>query len=114
MARLACRLEGPRWHGHRHRDAYRRGSHEMLISNLAAGNTLTRHETLPFGDLTPYLSANLNQDLGGGKNFTDFSLTPGIRFFLGWHTYFITGVIVPVTNPKPFEPGLTAVVSRGW
>jgi hypothetical protein len=50
----------------------------MLISNLAAGNTLTRHETLPFGDLTPYLSANLNQDLGGGKNFTDFSFTPSL------------------------------------
>jgi len=67
-----------------------------------------------FGDLTPYLSTNVNQDLGSGKNFTDFSLTPGIRFFVGWHTYFITGVIVPVTNPKSFNPGLTAVVSRGW
>src|SRR5262249_51745087 len=90
------------------------GPHEVLNFNLAAGNTLTRHDTLPFGDLTPYLSANLNQDLGSGKNFTDFSLTPGVRFFGGWHTYFITGVIVPVTNPKPFEPRLTAVVSRGW
>ena len=90
------------------------GPHEVLNFNLAAGNTLTRHETLPFGDLTPYLSANVNQDLGSGKNFTDFSLTPGVRFFVGWHTYFIAGVIVPVTNPKPFEPGLSAVVSRGW
>jgi hypothetical protein len=88
--------------------------HEVLNFNLAAGNTLTTHEAAPFGDLTPYLSANLNQDLGGGKNFTDFSLTPGVRFFVGWHTYFITGVILPVTNPKSFEPGLTAVVSRGW
>ena len=90
------------------------GPHEVLNLNLAAGNTLTMHEDAPFGDLTPYLSANLNQDLGGGKNFTDFSLTPGVRFFIGWHTYFITGVIVPLTNPKSFEPGLTAVVSRGW
>jgi hypothetical protein len=72
------------------------------------------HDAIPFGDLTPYLSTNVNQDLGSGKNFTDFSLTPGIRFFVGWHTYFITGVIVPVTNPKSFNPGLTAVVSRGW
>ena len=51
---------------------------------LAAGNTLTRHEAAPFGDLTPYLSANLNQFLGGGPNFTFFSLTPGVRFFLGY------------------------------
>ncbi|MBV8358078.1 MAG: hypothetical protein JO189_09115 [Deltaproteobacteria bacterium] len=87
---------------------------ENFNLNLAAGNTLTRHEAAPFGDLTPYLSANLNQFLGGGPNYTFFSLTPGIRFFLGWHTYFITGVNVPVTNPKPFLPGLTAVLSRGW
>ena len=70
-------------------------------------------QTLPFGDLAPYLSANLNQDLGGGKNFTGFSLTPGVRFFVGWHTYFITGSLYRWTNQKPFEPGLTAVVSRG-
>jgi hypothetical protein len=90
------------------------GPHEVLNFNLAVGNTLTMHDAIPFGDLTPYLSTNVNQDLGSGKNFTDFSLTPGIRFFVGWHTYFITGVIVPVTNPKSFNPGLTAVVSRGW
>ena len=59
-------------------------------------------QTLPFGDLAPYLSANLNRDLGGGKNFTGFSLTPGVRFFVGWHTYFITGVIVPMDQPKTF------------
>jgi hypothetical protein len=87
---------------------------ESFDLNLAAGNTLTRHEAAPFGDLTPYLSANLNQFLGGGPNYTFFSLTPGVRFFLGWHTYFITGVDVPVTNPRPFLPGLTAVLSRGW
>ncbi|MBV8452609.1 MAG: hypothetical protein JOZ29_10095 [Deltaproteobacteria bacterium] len=91
------------------------GFNEIFDLNLAAGNTLTRHGAAPFGDLTPYLSANLNQFLGGsGTKFTFFSLTPGIRFFLGWHTYFITGVDVPVTNPKPFLPGLTAVLSRGW
>jgi hypothetical protein len=90
------------------------GPDENFNLNLAAGNTLTRHEAAPFGDLTPYLSANLNQVLGSGRDFTNFSLTPGVRFFLGWHTYFITGVSVPVTNPKPFLPGLTAVLSRGW
>jgi len=90
------------------------GPDEVFNLNLAAGNSLTRHEAAPFGDLTPYLSVNLNQDLGSGTNFTNFSLTPGIRFFLGWHTYFITGVDVPVTNPRPFLPGLTAVLSRGW
>jgi hypothetical protein len=89
------------------------GFDEIFDLNLAAGNTLTSHETIPFGDLTPYLSWNLNQFLGR-SSFTNVSLTPGIRFFLGWHTYFITGVGVPVTNPKPFLPSATAVISRGW
>ena len=89
------------------------GFDEILDLNLATGKTLTRHEMTPFGDLTPYLSWNLNQFLGR-SSFTNVSLTPGIRFFLGWHTYFITGVGVPVTNPKPFLPGTTAVISRGW
>ena len=70
------------------------GPAEILNINLAAGNTLSSHQAAPFGDLT--------------------SITPGIRFFLGWHTYFITGVGVPVTNPKPFIPGLTVILSRGW
>jgi hypothetical protein len=90
------------------------GPDEVFDLNLAAGNTLTTHKAAPFGDLTPYLSANLNQNLGSGSNFTNFSLTPGVRFFLGYHTYFITGVVVPVTNPKPFLPGLTALLSTGW
>jgi hypothetical protein len=90
------------------------GPDEVLNLNFAVGNTLTMHEAAPFGDLTPYLSANLNQDLGSGPNLTNVSLTPGVRFFLGWHTYFITGVEVPVTYPKPFNPGLTVVLSRGW
>ena len=90
------------------------GPDEILNINLAAGNTLTSHGAAPFADLTPYLSANLNQDLGSGKDFTNFSITPGIRFFLGWHTYFITGVDVPLTNPKSFMPGLTVILSRGW
>ncbi len=90
------------------------GPPEVLNLNLAFGNTLTIHEDAPFGDLTPYLSANLNQDLGGSRELTEVILTPGVRFFLGWHTYFIMGVNVPVTNPKPFLPGLTVVISRGW
>ena len=90
------------------------GPNEVLDLNLAAGKTLTTHEAAPFGDFTPYLSANLNQDLGSGSNFTNFNLTPGVRFFLWYHTYFITGVEVPVTNPRPFLPGLTTVLSTGW
>jgi len=37
------------------------GPDEVLNVNLAAGNTLTSHEAAPIGDLTPYLSMNLNQ-----------------------------------------------------
>ena len=43
---------------------------EVLNVNLAAGNTLTSHEAAPIGDLTPYLSMNLNQFLGSGNNYT--------------------------------------------
>jgi hypothetical protein len=78
------------------------------------GKTLTTHEDAPFGDLTPYLAANVNQDLGASRDLTELILTPGVRFYLGWHTYFIMGLNVPVTNPKPFIPGLTVVLSRGW
>jgi hypothetical protein len=92
----------------------REGPSEIFNFNVAAGNTLTSHGAAPFGDLTPYLSANLNQELGSGRGLTNFSLTPGVRFFLGWHTYFITRVGVPVTNPKPFNPGLAVILSRGW
>lgn len=90
------------------------GPPEVLNLNLAAGKTLTPHGDAPFGDLTPYLSANLNQALGGSRETTQVIITPGVRFFLGWHTYFIMGVNVPVINPKPFIPGLTVVISRGW
>jgi hypothetical protein len=90
------------------------GPDQIFDINLAAGNTLTSHEATPFGDLTPYLSANLNQDLGSGSNFTNFSLTPGVRFFLGYHVYSITGVIVPVTKPRAFLPGVTTVINIFW
>lgn len=90
------------------------GPDEVFDLNLATGNTLTSHDAAPFGDLTPYLSANLNQDLGSGHDYTNFSLTPGIRSFLGLHTYFIIGVPLPLTNPRPFLPGLVAVWSTGW
>ena len=90
------------------------GPPEVFNLNLALGKTLTNHEAAPFGDLTPYLSANLSQALGGNRQTTQVTLTPGVRFFLGWHTYFIMGVNVPVINPRPFLPGLTVVISRGW
>ena len=97
---------------HRHWQSY--GFHLAIAARHLSALPGTRHEAAPFGDLTPYLSANLNQVLGSGPDFTNFSLTPGVRFFLGWHTYFITGVVAPVTNPKPFLQGFTAVISRGW
>ena len=59
------------------------GPDEVFDLNLAVGNTLTMHEAPPFGDLTPYLSANLNQALGSRPNLANVSLTPGIRSFLG-------------------------------
>jgi hypothetical protein len=88
------------------------GPSEIINLNLAADNTLARHEA-PLGDLTPYLSANLNYHLGSGRN-RNFSLTPGIRSFLGHNTYFISGVGLPLTKPTSFLPGLTVLLSTGW
>jgi hypothetical protein len=57
---------------------------------------------------------NLLQNIGNGPDTTTFTFTPGIRTYLGWSTYFISGVEVPVTDPKPFDWRLTAVMSIGW
>jgi hypothetical protein len=86
----------------------------QFLANLALGKTLTAHELAPLGDFTPYVSLNLIQNIGKGPNTTTFSVTPGIRTYLGWSTYFISGIEVPVTHAKPFDWRLTAVVSIGW
>ncbi len=86
----------------------------VFRANLALGTTLSAHASAPLGDLTPYVSMTLSQDIGNGPDTTTFSVTPGIRTYLGWSTYFITGVEIPVTHPEPFDWRLTAVVSIGW
>lgn len=86
----------------------------VFRANLALGTTLSAHESAPLGDLTPYVAMNLYQDIGNELDTTTFSVTPGIRTYLGWSTYFITGVEIPVTHPEPFDWRLTAIVSNGW
>ena len=86
----------------------------VFRANLAFGTTLSAHESAPLGDFTPYVAMNLYQDIGNGQDTTTFSVTPGIRTYLGWSTYFITGVDIPVTHPEPFDWRLTGIVSIGW
>lgn len=85
-----------------------------FLANLALGKTLSDHELAPLGDFTPYVSLNLIQNIGNGPDTTTFSATPGIRTYLGWSTYFISGLEVPVTHPKPFDWRITGVLSYGW
>ena len=86
----------------------------VLRANLAVGTTLSSQGAAPLGNFTPYVSLNLYQNVGSGPDTTTFSVTPGIRTYLGWTTYFISGVEIPVTNPDPFEWRVTAVLSKGF
>jgi hypothetical protein len=89
------------------------GPDATLNVGLALGQTLTKHDAAPLGDLTWFVCSNLHQDLGAGDH-TVFSLTPGVRTHLGNNWFLIGGVEVPVTGPKPFQEGFTVVLIKGW
>ena len=80
------------------------GARTAFVANLAGGYYFTPHDLAPIGDLVWYLSANLTQLTdSGGPNTTTLTLTPGFRTYLGWNWYLLGGVVVPVTNPQPFD-----------
>jgi hypothetical protein len=84
-----------------------------MVVNACLGQTLTKHEAAPFGDLTYFVCANLRQDLGG-DNSTQVTLTPGLRTHLGNNWFLIGGLEVPVTGPKPFDERATFVLIKGF
>ena len=63
----------------------------------------TPHDLTPIGDLVAYVSANFTQLTDSGPKTTTLTLTPGFRTHLGRNWYLLGGVVVPVTNPKPFD-----------
>ncbi len=67
---------------------------------LAVGRYITSPESRFFPNLVLYVSSNLHTALSGG-NATDFTLTPGFRFGLGNHWYFLGGLDVPLVGPLP-------------
>jgi len=72
-----------------------RDSDDGFVANLALGQTITRPEAAPFGQLTYYLSANLFEPDGGA---TFVSLTPGARTRVAGNLFFLAGVEIPVVN----------------
>ncbi|HEV3023489.1 MAG TPA: hypothetical protein VGX76_13540 [Pirellulales bacterium] len=85
-----------------------------LASNLAIGQTLTRHERRPLGDFTYYLSTNVRNVLGASPAHTYVSLQPGFRTHLGKDFYLAGGYEVPVSGPHLFSDRLTVFVAKGF
>ena len=79
------------------------GARTAFIANLAPGYYFTPHDLTPIGDLVAYVSANFTQLTDSGPKTTTLTLTPGFRTHLGRNWYLLGGVVVPVTNPKPFD-----------
>jgi hypothetical protein len=73
-----------------------------LNVSFGLGRYLTPKEAAPLGDFVPYLVMNLRTDVADGHN-TFLSLTPGFSTHLGNKWYFLAGLEIPVTGPRPFE-----------
>ncbi|MFO0864706.1 MAG: hypothetical protein U0744_08660 [Gemmataceae bacterium] len=91
------------------------GRTSSIFGSLAAGQTLTPHDTPIVGDFTYYLCANIVQDFGTGNNHNaQLSLTPGIRTHLGRNWFFLAGIAVPVTGLKQYDERYTFVLVKGF
>jgi len=76
-----------------------------LLSQLALGRVLTPHDMPLLGDFTIYLSGNVFNKVSASQ--TNVTLTPGFRTHLGKEWFFLGGIEVPVTSPRPYEAGAT-------
>jgi len=80
------------------------GGRTAFVTNLAGGYYFTPHDMAPIGDLVWYVSANLTQLTdNAGPNTTTLTLAPGFRTYLGWNWYLLGDVVLPTTNPQPFD-----------
>ena len=89
------------------------GSGDTLISQLAIGQTITRHDTPLFGDFTYYVSAVASTPLSGGGE-TSVTLTPGVRTHLGHDWYFLAGLPTPVTSQRVADLGMIFWFMKAW
>jgi hypothetical protein len=84
-----------------------------LISQLAVGQTLTKHDVPLFGDFTYYLSTVVRTPLSGGDR-TSVTLTPGMRTHLGRDWYFLAGLPTPLTKARVADLGLIFWFMKTW
>jgi hypothetical protein len=68
--------------------------------NATIGQTITRHDRAPLGDLSWYVATNWSNPTDGAPNF--FSITPGVRTHLGKNLFLLGGVEIPLTNARNF------------
>jgi hypothetical protein len=80
------------------------GGRTSFLANLASGYYFTPHDMAPFGDLVGYVSANFTQLTDGdGPSTSTLTFAPGFRDYLGWNWYLLGDVVLPATNPQPFD-----------
>ena len=80
------------------------GGRTAFLANLAAGYYFTPHDMAPIGDLVWYVSANLTQLTDDfGPDTSTLTFAPGFRTYLGWNWYLLGDVVLPATNPQPFD-----------
>jgi hypothetical protein len=84
-----------------------------LISQLAVGQTLTKHDVPLIGDFTYYLSTVVKTPLSGGDQ-TSVTLTPGIRTHLGRDWSIVAGIPTPVTKARVADLGMVFWFLKAW
>ena len=84
-----------------------------LISQLAVGQTLTKHDAPLFGDFTYYLSTVVNTPLPDGDR-TSVALTPGISTHLGRDWYLLAGIPTPLTKARVADLGMILWFVKTW
>jgi hypothetical protein len=89
------------------------GGSDMLIGELAIGQTLTDHDVPLFGDFTWYISSVVNTPLRDGHR-TSVTLTPGIRTHVGRDWYFLAGLPTPLTSQRVGDIGMIFWFMKAW
>jgi len=74
-----------------------RGGADSFVLNAAIGQTITKHDRTPFGDLTWYAAVNWREFTQGGVS-SFVSITPGMRTHLTGNLFLLAGVEFPVTS----------------
>jgi hypothetical protein len=89
------------------------GGNDTLITQLAIGQTVTKHDVRFFGDFTYYLSVVVGTPLSSNEQ-TSVTLTPGVRTHLGNDWYFLAGLPTPVTSRRIADLGMLFWFMKAW